>query len=255
LIFISENQKYINRKGDHMITFSIFGALNPIIIGQMLHRCIKSVDGIIYVKNGKTKQGKQRYKCKQCGQTFLKKYSNKACLDKLNIWIVKLIKEGNGIRSISRLLEISSTTVLSRVVQLAKNIQKPSIVKGKMYELDELCSYIQHKENRIWIAYALRKDTREVVDFVVGRRTNKTLKCITNTLILSEAKRINTDKLRNYRSLIPRSIHKTKQFGTNHIERMNLTLRTHLKRLNRRTICFSKKQKYLEAHLRIYFWG
>ena len=97
--------------------------------------------------------------------------------------------------------------------------------------------------------------TREVVSFVVGKRTNKTLKCITNTLILSEAKRIHTDKLRSYRSLIPQSIHKTKQFGTNHIERMNLTLRTHLKRLNRRTICFSKKQKYLEAHLRIYFWG
>ncbi len=238
-----------------MITFLIFDALNRIIIGLMLHKCIKGVDEIKYVRNGKTRQGKQRYKCKRCGKTFLKSYINKAYCINSNEWIIKLIKEGTGVRSISRLVNISTTTVLSRILKFSKMIQKPLIPKGKRYELDELCSYIQHKENRIWIAYALRKDTREVVDFVVGRRTNKTLKHITNTLILSEAKRINTDKLRNYRSLIPRTIHKTKQFGTNHIERMNLTLRTHLKRLNRRTICFSKKQKYLEAHLRIYFWG
>lgn len=221
----------------------------------MLHKCIKGVDEKKYVRNGKTRQGKQRFKCKVCGRTFLKTYTNLAYSVKSNEWIVKLIKEGNGIRSISRLLKISTTTVLSRIIKLSELIGRPFIPKGKIYELDELCSYIGYKENRIWIAYALRKDTREVVCFSVGRRNNRTLKCITNTLILSEAKRIYTDKLRNYKSLIPKMIHRTKQFGTNHIERMNLTLRTHLKRLNRRTICFSKKQKYLEAHLRIYFWG
>ena len=41
--------------------------------------------------------------------------------------------------------------------------------------------------------------------------------------------------------------------GTNHIERHNLTIRTHIKRLTRRTICFSRKAIMLYAVLKIYF--
>lgn len=62
-----------------------------------------------------------------------------------------------------------------------------------------------------------------------------------------------TDKLKSYQSLIPSAIHKVIRFGTNHIERTNLTLRTHLKRLNRKTICFSKSEVMLKAVLNIYF--
>ncbi|MFY1046718.1 IS1 family transposase [Chryseobacterium sp. GP-SGM7] len=36
---------------------------------------------------------------------------------------------------------------------------------------------------------------------------------------------------------------------------MNLNIRTHLKRLNRRTICFSKSNLILIAILKIYFWS
>ena len=51
------------------------------------------------------------------------------------------------------------------------------------------------------------------------------------------------------------SLHSVKRFGTNHIERKNLTLRTHLKRLNRGTICFSRSLIVLNAVLKIYFWS
>ena len=57
------------------------------------------------------------------------------------------------------------------------------------------------------------------------------------------------------KAVTPKSIHKRFQYCTNKIERMNLTLRTHIKRLSRKTICFSKSEKYLEAHLKIYFWS
>ncbi len=110
------------------------------------------------------------------------------------------------------------------------------IAFGKTYELDELCTYIRNKNNRIWIAYSIRKNTREVIDFKVGKRTNKTLRSVVSMLLLSDVKKIYTDKLKQYRSLIPSQIHKTTQYGTNHIERMNVNLRTHLKRLNRKTI-------------------
>lgn len=97
------------------------------------------------------------------------------------------------------------------------------------------------------------KDSKNIVSFNVGKRTNKTLSHVLDTLKLSNPKKIFTDRLKNYRYLIDRKLHSVKRFGTNHIERKNLTLRTHLKRLNRRTI-FSKSLVVLISVLKIYFW-
>jgi insertion element IS1 protein InsB len=71
--------------------------------------------------------------------------------------------------------------------------------KGKTYEVDEMCTYIRHKRNFIWLVYALEKNSKNVVSFNVGRRTNKTLSHVLDTLKLSEAKKIFTDRLKNYR--------------------------------------------------------
>ena len=89
----------------------------------------------------------------------------------------------------------------------------------------------------------------------VGRRTNKTLNHVLTSLQLAEAKKIYTDKLKHYRFLIQKKIHSTKARGTNHIERLHLNFRTHLKRLNRRSICFSRSLNMLISILKIYLWG
>ncbi|MFD1553729.1 IS1 family transposase [Putridiphycobacter roseus] len=73
--------------------------------------------------------------------------------------------------------------------------------------------------------------------FVFGFRCSRRY---TDTVLLSKPKEVFTEKFKNYKSLIPESIHTTRRRCNNHIERMNLNLRTHLKRLNRRTICYSK---------------
>ncbi|MFC7346918.1 IS1 family transposase [Chryseobacterium zhengzhouense] len=49
---------------------------------------------------------------------------------------------------------------------------------------------------------------------------------------------------------MPKEVHSTKRFQTNSIERMNLNIRTNLKRLNRRTICFSKNSLILISILK-----
>ncbi|MCL9807740.1 IS1 family transposase, partial [Flavobacterium amniphilum] len=87
-----------------------------------------------------------------------------------------------------------------------------------------------------------------------GRRTNNTLNVVLKTVKFSNPLAVYTDKLKHYKYLLDAHVHKTKRFGTNHIERMNLSLRTHLKRLNRRTICFSRSQLVLKSVLKIYFW-
>lgn len=215
-------------------------------------RCVGEIRCMI--KYGKTKSGNQRYICKRCKKTRVENYVYQAYKPGIDQNIIQFTKEGLGIRSTSRILKISTTTLLKRIVLIAKNICQPIISKGKNYEVDEICTYVRHKQNSIWLVYALEKDSKKVVGFNVGKRTNKTLSRVLDTLKLSEAKKIFTDKLKNYKYLIDSKLHSVKRFGTNHIERQNLTLRTHLKRLNRRTICFSKSLIVLISVLKIYFW-
>ncbi|MEQ9263153.1 MAG: IS1 family transposase [Owenweeksia sp.] len=207
------------------------------------------------VKRGFQSNGVQRYYCRVCKLNQQQRYAYKAYQAEINSILIAYLKEGLGIRSIARLLEISPNTVMNRIIAISNDVEKPPTSLGKTYEMDELCTYIGNKSRRMWIAYAIRKDTREVVDFKVGRRNNKTLGKVINTLTLSSATKIYTDKLHIYKNLIDKAIHKVKNRGINYIERKNLTLRTHLKRLNRKTICYSKSIAMLTACLKIYFWG
>ncbi|WP_343748906.1 IS1 family transposase [Fluviicola sp.] len=169
--------------------------------------------------------------------------------------ITQLVKESCGIRSIARILSLLPSTVIRRILKIAGTVKRPStLLFGQTYLVDELFTYVGNKTNRICIAYSLHPKTGAVIDIVVGRRTKSNLKRIILTLLLSDANQIITDKLNSYKELIPKKMHSTKNRGINHIERQNLNLRTHLKRLNRRTICYSKSAVVLFAVVKIYFW-
>ncbi|MDH4471109.1 MAG: IS1 family transposase [Fluviicola sp.] len=110
------------------------------------------------------------------------------------------------------------------------------------------------KKKRVCIAYSIDRQTNQVIDIVVGRRNKTNLSKIISTLVLSCPTKIITDKLPIYKEIIPDNLHSTKYRGINKIERMNLNLRTHLKRLNRKTICYSKSLAVLLAVVKIYCW-
>lgn len=174
----------------------------------------------------------------------------------MDTWIKTLLKEGCGVRSMARILGISTKTVQSRMLKISNGIGPPRAFNwGGVYEVDEIWSFIGNKSNVVWVAYALERETKRVVDFIVGKKTKENIQPLINTLLLQNPNRIYTDKLNIYPGLVPKEIHGRSKYGTNRIERNNLTLRTHIKRLARRTICFSKNKSYLVAHLRIYFWG
>lgn len=225
-------------------------------MSQKVVKCFRCVDERnLMVKNGKTRSGKQRYLCKICKSTRVENYTYFAYRSNIDQQIIILTKEGLGIRSTARVLQISTTTLLKRILLIAKSIKQPMIPMGKEYEVDELCTYVGKKGRRIWLVCALERKNRNIVSFNIGRRTAQTLKKVTDSLHLSQAKKIFTDKLNIYGTLIKKKAHKVIRYGTNHLERFHLTLRTHLKRLNRRTICFSKSVVVLNAVLRIYLWG
>ena len=205
------------------------------------------------IKNGYQENGKQRYKCKHCHRKQQADYSYQAYIPELNRTISEYIKEGVGIRGIARLLEISTTTLIRRIISISKNITAPHVTANAEYEVDEIKTFVGRKKDHIWVAYALNCADKSVVCFSVGPRTNETLSRVTDKL--TNARLIYTDKLRQYKTLISPEIHRTAHLGTNHIVRYILTIRTLIKRLTRRTICFSRKTIMLYAVLKIYFWG
>ena len=106
------------------------------------------------VKDGTQSNGRQRYKCKSCHRKQQALYSYNAYQKGINGEIVALTKEGVGIRSTARILDISPTILLCRIVQIARTISRPPVINQRTYEVDEIKSFVRRKSKHIWIAYA-----------------------------------------------------------------------------------------------------
>ena len=74
------------------------------------------------VKAGFEKNGKQKYQCKSCGKKQVAIYSYNGYDLNLKNNIASLLKEGVGIRGISRLLGISTNTVMKKIKEMGKEI-------------------------------------------------------------------------------------------------------------------------------------
>ena len=99
------------------------------------------------IKNGKEKNGQQRFKCKDCNKSQQANYAYHAYDQNLNENIIALTKEGVGIRGTARLLGIAPTTLIARIKKIASEIKEPVLIKGKTYEVDELRTFIKKKES------------------------------------------------------------------------------------------------------------
>jgi len=111
-------------------------------------------------------------------------------------------------------------------------------------EADEQWSYVQNKGNQRWLWWVEDHDTGQVVAFLFGRRTNESFRRLLALLAKSgiEVSRWFTDYWWAYYDLLPASLHQAGKDQTQSIERKHLDLRTRIKRLARRTICFSKSE-------------
>lgn len=160
-----------------------------------------------------------------------------------------------SISSISRIIKVSKTTVLRRILKASQQLSKSVINESKQeYEVDEMCTFVITKKdhNYTYITYAINRHTRQIIDFVIGNRSKEMISKVINTLLSLSPTRIYTDKLNIYPSIIPAYLHCNKKRGTNYIERKNLTIRNQLKRLSRKTICFSKNIDMLRACFSLY---
>jgi IS1 family transposase len=205
-------------------------------------------------KAGKQKKtGIQRHQCRHCKKYQQSDYNRPRIPEYLYHWTHILSNEGCGVSSISRVLSIARSSVQRLKERLEKQLELPRFTKkGCSYELDEMKTYCGKKKNESWLIYAIEKNTRRIVSFTVGRRTRENIKKVVDEVMSLSPKHIYTDRLNMYATLIPNKLHKYYPKCTNHIERMNLTLRLRLKRFQRKGICFTRSERMM--YNSVYLW-
>ena len=114
---------------------------------------------------------------------------------------------------------------------------------GYAVVMDEFWSFVKKKKNQRWTWYAIEKQTGIIISWHNGRRTDWDLRILLNQVQEIPIKKYYTDHLNFYKTTLLGSEHVASKAHTWKIERKNLNFRTHLKRLNRRTICYSKNEE------------
>lgn len=115
-------------------------------------------------------------------------------------------------------------------------------------ELDEQWSFVGSKVSQHWLWYAYNTKTGGVLAYTFGQRTDETCRELLALLTPFNIGMITSDDWGNYASEVPKEKHLTGKIFTQRIERNNLTLRIRIKRLARRTICFSRS---VELHEKV----
>ena len=87
------------------------------MIMQVLH--CPHCQGTDIVRYGVTRQGKQRYRCRECregkGRTFLLDYSYAGQSPAVKEQIVEMAMNASGIRDTARVLKVSTQTVMKEL--------------------------------------------------------------------------------------------------------------------------------------------
>ena len=118
----------------------------------------------------------------------------------------------------------------------------PAVVirKVEAAELDEMWSFVGSKKRPRWLWGALDHQTGRMMAYVFGRREDQALLALKALLAPLGIDRVYTDGWgAYYRHLNPHQ-HVVGKRRTQQLERTHLTLRTRIKRLVRKTICFSR---------------
>ena len=126
--------------------------------------------------------------------------------------------------------------VISRVEQLEQR-------RGLTSELDELWSYVGKKANPRWLWHAIEHHSGTVLAYVFGRRQDKVFRRLKALLEPFGITRFYSDGWGAYERYIEPETHTVGKAHTQKIERKHINLRTRIKRLVRRTICFSKTER------------
>ena len=106
--------------------------------------------------------------------------------------------------------------------------------------MDEMWSFYHDKKHQIWLWWAVEHETNIPLAYTFGTREHKYLDKLLDLLKPFPIRTVYADNNFAYENKIKDKVLIRGKKNTQKIERNHLTLRTRLKRLARKTICFSK---------------
>ena len=115
--------------------------------------------------------------------------------------------------------------------------------RGLSSELDEMWSYVRSKAHPRWLWHAIEHHTGKVLAYVFGRRQDTVFLELKALLEPFGITRYFTDGWGAYERHVETEQHTVGKANTQKIESKHINLRTRIKRLVRRTICFSKTER------------
>ncbi len=135
----------------------------------------------------------------------------------------------------------SPEEIVVDIVKIDKNHDFKN--EEKEVEMDEMWSYVGSKANQRWLWHAIDRATGEVLAYVLGRRKDEIFLKLKGLLEPFGITRFYTDNWGAYERHLDPEKHIIGKQNTQKIERKHLTRRTRIKRLTRKTICFSKSKQ------------
>ena len=115
--------------------------------------------------------------------------------------------------------------------------------RGLSSELDEMWSFVQAKAHPRWLWHARDHHTGQVLAYVFGRRKDSVFLRLQELLAPFGITKYDTDGWGAYERHIEAEQHHVGKENTQKIESKHINLRTRIKRLVRRTLCFSKTEQ------------
>jgi insertion element IS1 protein InsB len=115
--------------------------------------------------------------------------------------------------------------------------------RGLSSELDEMWAYVAKKAHPRWLWHAIDHHSGKVLAYVFGRRQDTVFLQLKALLEPFGITKFYTDGWGAYERHIDPEQHAMGKQHTQKIESKHINLRTRIKRLVRRTICFSKTER------------
>ncbi|HDO7103435.1 IS1-like element IS1N family transposase [Klebsiella pneumoniae] len=203
-------------------------------------------------RHGQNPKGHDRFRCRDCHRVFQLTYTYEARKPGIKELITEMAFNGAGVRDTARTLKIGINTVIRTFKKLTpKRITSSRVAHADVAlicELDEQWSFVGSKARQHWLWYAYNTKTGGVLAYTFGPRTDETCRELLALLTPFNIGMITSDDWGSYGREVPKDKHLTGKIFTQRIERNNLTLRTRIKRLARKTICFSRS---VEIHEKV----